>query len=461
MTDGKARVHFIGIGGSSMSGLAKMTRSLGSDVTGSDRTASHKTESLIQAGIPVRIGHAPENVEGADLVVYTAAIPKDNPELSAAREKGIPTMERAAYLGRMMDAYQNVICVSGTHGKTTTTSMCAQMLVGAGEKPTIHIGGELDAVGGGSVVGGQDIFVCEACEYNRSFLSFRPTVAVILNIDEDHLDCYKDIDDIESAFSQFAHKTPMDGTVIGWGDDFRVRRVLEHCDRKTRTFGLQPFNELRAENLTYDEQGHPFFTATLFGHPLMDVQLKVAGEHSVIDALAAIAVAEQLQLPMSSVAKSLGEFTGAYRRFELTGVVDGVKLYTDYGHNPAEIKNALHIAHLQAHNTLWSVWQPHTYSRTKTLFDKFLATFGEADVLLVTDICAAREKDPGDINSGMLIGPLRDRGVNAVLTPTFDDCEAYLRAHWRPGDLVITHGCGDIDLLNEQISLHGDTKEKP
>ena len=459
MTDGKAHVHFIGIGGSSMSGLAKMTRAMGSEVSGSDRTRSHKTEDLQHMGMTIHIGHAPENVDGADLVVYTAAIPEDNPELSAARQRGIPCMERAAYLGRMMDAYQQVICVSGTHGKTTTTSMIAQTFSYCGENPTIHIGGELDAVGGGGVVGGKEFFVCEACEYKRSFLSFHPTVAVILNIDEDHLDYYKDIDDIESAFDEFAHKTPRDGVVIGWGDDFRVRRVLEQSDRRTRTFGLEPFNELRAEDVTYDEQGRAFFTATLFGHPLMDVQLKVAGEHSVVDALACIAVAETMQLPMTQVAQALGQFTGAHRRFELTGVVDGVRLYTDYGHNPAEIRNALHIAALQPHNTLWSVWQPHTYSRTKTLFDQFLTTFGEADKVLITDICAARETDPGDISSDMLIGPLREKGVDAVHTPSFDDTEAYLRAHWQPGDLVITHGCGDIDLLNEQISLHGDTKE--
>lgn len=459
MTDGKVRVHFIGIGGSSMSGLAQMTMALGSIVTGSDRTASHKTENLIEEGIQVAIGHAPENVEGADLVVYTAAIPQDNPELAAAREKGIPTMERAAYLGRMMDAYQEVICVSGTHGKTTTTSMVAQVMVSCGENPTIHIGGVLDAVGGGGIVGRQDTFVCEACEYNRSFLQFHPTVSVILNIDEDHLDCYKDINDIESAFSEFAHKTSHNGVVIGWGDDFRVRRVLENSGRQTRTFGLEPHNEIRAENITYDEQGRAYFTATLFGHPLMDVQLKVAGEHSVVDALAAIAVAEYMQLPMSGVAKALGEFVGAQRRFELTSETDGVKLYTDYGHNPAEIKNALHIASLQPHKTLWSVWQPHTFSRTKTLFDKFVETFDEADHLLITDICAARETDPGDIRTEMLLEPIRKRGVTVTHTPTFDDCEAFLRAHWQPGDVVISHGCGDIDLLNEQIALHGDTKE--
>ena len=252
---------------------------------------------------------------------------------------------------------------------------------------------------------------------------------------------------------------PHYGFVIGCGDDARVRHVLSQLSCRTRTYGIEPQNEIRAENLSYDEVGCACFTATLFGHPLCEVELKVAGEHNVKNALAAIALAEKLSMPMHAVAESLGRFAGAHRRFELTSVTDGVRVYQDYGHNPTEIKNALAIAKLQPHRELWSVWQPHTYSRTKTLFQGFVETFDPVDHLLITDICAARESDPGDISSEMLIAPIRARGVDVHYTPTFDDAEAYLRSHWQPGDLVVTHGCGDIDLLNEQIALHGNTKE--
>ena len=317
----------------------------------------------------------------------------------------------------------------------------------------MHIGGELDFLGG-STRRGKDEFILEACEYNRSFLHFYPTMAVILNIDEDHLDCYKDIDDIEHAFLQFARLSKY---IVGWGDDMRVQRVIAQSGLPHITYGLGEGNTLRPEGLCYDEHGRARFTALWEGRPIGEFALGVPGEANMLDALAAIAVAQSRGLPMEAVSEALRNFRGAHRRNELTSVTDGVKVYTDYGHNPAEIKSALDIAAMEPHKTLWAVWQPHTYSRTKTLFDQFLTTFDKADKLLVTDICAAREKDPGDIRSEMLIGPLRERGVDAVLTPTFDDAEAYLRAHWQAGDVVITHGCGDIDLLNEQIALHGDT----
>lgn len=450
-------VHFIGIGGCSMSGLAGLMRSLGYTVTGSDRDHSHKTDALIEGGIPVAIGHRAESVNGADFIVYTAAIPEDNVERAAARAQGIPEIERSELLGQLMEGYQNAIGISGTHGKTTTTAMMAQVFHEAGVKPTVHIGGELKALGGSTMLGDKEYFIAEACEFAASFLKLNPTVAVLLNIDEDHLDFYRDIEHIEEAFLEFAQRTSEDGYVVGWGDDERVRRVLHRSNRATRTYGLEPHNELRAEDLSYDELGHGRFRATLFGHSLMELELSVPGEHNVLNALAVIAVASLMELPMQRVAEILSRFTGAQRRFELTGIIDGVKLYHDYGHNPAEMKNAIHIAKLQPHRRLFAVWQPHTYSRTKKLFDGFLETFTEADQVVITDICAAREQDPGDIHSAMFIKPLTERGVKVVHTPSFDDAEQYLRANWQPEDLVITLGCGNIDLLNEQIGARGDT----
>lgn len=454
------RVHFIGIGGSSMSGLAPLMVKLGYQVTGSDRDRSHKTDALNGKGIPVAIGHRPENVQGADLIVYTAAIAPENPERMEAERLNIPQIERSELIGQLMEGYKTAIAISGTHGKTTTTAMLSQAMVESLVHPTVHIGGELDALGGSTLLGEKDYFVVEACEFNASFLKFLPTVAVILNIDEDHLDFYKDIDDIERAFLEFAKRTPEDGWCVGCGDDFRVVRVLRTSGRKARTYGMGPENDLKPEKLTYDPEGRASFVATLEGRPLCEVAMTVAGEHNLLNALAVISVAEICGLPLGSVARTLSRFTGAHRRFELTSVTDGVKVYQDYGHNPTEIKNALRIAKLQPHKRLWAVWQPHTYSRTKKLFDGFVETFDDADLVLITDIMAARESDPGDIKSEMLLPPMRARGVDATVTPTFDDTEEYLRAHWQPGDLVITLGCGNIDLLNEQIALHGDTTKR-
>ena len=456
MTDIRSvrRVHMIGVGGSSMSGLAGLLKDEGYEVTGSDRTRSHKTEALEARGVKVLIGHQAENVHGAQLVIYSAAIAADNPERAEAERLGIPQMERCDLIGQLMKGSACAIAVSGTHGKTTTTSMLAQAFLTAGHDPSVHIGGELDFLGG-STRRGKDEFILEACEYNRSFLHFYPTMAVILNIDEDHLDCYKDIDDIEHAFLQFARLSKY---IVGWGDDMRVLRVIRESGLPHTTYGLGEGNTLRPEGLSFDERGRASFTALWEGKPLGAFALGVPGQANLLDALATIAVAHLRGLSMDAVAEALSQFRGAHRRNELTSVTDGVKVFTDYGHNPAEIKSALEIAALEPHKTLWAVWQPHTYSRTKALFDQFLTTFDKADKVLVTDICAAREKDPGDIRSEMLIEPLRAHGVDAVLTPTFDDAEAYLRAHWQEGDVVITHGCGDIDLLNEQIALHGDTK---
>jgi len=443
----------VGVGGSSMSGLAGLLKDEGFIVTGSDRTPSHKTEALERRDIPVKIGHAAENIDGAEVIVYSSAISPDNPERAEAARRGVPEIERCELIGQLMRGSDCAIGVSGTHGKTTTTAMLAQAFLTAGADPTVHIGGELDFLGG-STRRGTGEFILEACEFNRSFLCFYPTVSVILNIDEDHLDCYKNLDEIESAFLEFARLSQY---VVGWGDDERVRRVIQDSGLPHTTYGLGMGNMLVPRDVEWDARGRASFTAVLNGVKLGRFELGVAGKANFLDALAVIAVAALRRLDMALVAKSLREFRGAHRRNELTSVTDGVKVFTDYGHNPAEIKSALEIAALEPHDRLISVWQPHTYSRTKALFSGFLSAFDLADKVLVTDICASREKDPGDIRSEMLIEPLRAHGVDAVLTKTFDDAEKYLRGHWREGDLVITHGCGDIDLLNEQIARNGDT----
>ena len=451
-------VHMIGIGGSSMSGLAEMLLKEGYQVTGSDNANSHAVERLRNMGITVHVGHDAKNIEGAALLIYSAAISPDNPERAAAKEKGIPEMERSTLLGQLMRGHKNAVCVCGAHGKTTTSSMIAETLLECGLDPTVHIGGRLDALGGGSRIGKKDVFVAEACEFHGSFLEMHPTVAVVLNIDADHLDWYGDIEHIEQAFGQFLSLLPDTGLALGWGEDQRVRRLFRSLKCESRTFGLEKTNDYYPENLTYNDTGCPRYDCMFRGEKLARVELKVAGEFNVINSLAAFAASCAAGAEPEKAAESLSRFAGVHRRFELTGIIDGVKMYHDYGHNPPEMKAALSVARMQHPKRLWAVMQPHTYSRVKNLFNDYLTCTRAADFTLVTDIFAAREKDPGDIKAEMVVAGMREHGVDAVHTPTFDDTEKYLRAHWQPGDLVLTMGCGNINLLNEQMQMHGDTK---
>ncbi|MGN0772955.1 MAG: UDP-N-acetylmuramate--L-alanine ligase [Candidatus Ventricola sp.] len=450
------RAHMIGIGGSSMSGLAGMLKKASVIVTGSDSAASYTTKMLEDQGIAVHIGHSAENVRGADLVIYSAAISAENPERAEAARLGIPQMERATLLGQLMEGYAHAINVCGTHGKTTTTSMIAEALLDAGLDPTVHIGGQLDYIGGSTRVGSHETFVVEACEFNASFLQFHPTVAVVTNIEEDHLDFYKDLDDICHAFDRFFALLPENGVCVGNGDDPRVAAALSRLTVKTVTYGMGERNQWRPANLVYSETGCAGFDFAFEGKPVAHVQLQVPGEFNVMHALATMAACVEVGAQPEVVARSLSNFAAPHRRFEYTGTVCGVRLYTDYGHNPAEMRSALENASRQPHGRLFAVMQPHTYSRVKTLFKDYIHCCDLADDILITDIFAAREKDPGDIHATMLVDAIAATGQNVHYTPTFDDAEAYLRAHWQPGDLVITMSCGNIHLLNAQIQQHGD-----
>ena len=448
------RIHLIGIGGSSMSGLAEMLMDEGYEVTGSDRDEGYLIATVRQKGAKVMIGHRAENVHGAKLVCYSAAIHPDNPERREAERLGIPTLERAYLLGQLMAGYPKAVGVCGAHGKTTTTSMLAEMLMENGMDPSIHIGGRLDAVGGSTRVGHSGIFVAEACEFNRSFLRMHPTRALVLNIDADHLDCYRDIDEIEETFGEFLRSVPEDGAAIGNGDDPRVRRQIEKLKCRKIFFGFGEENDWYPANRTEDERGYARFDLMFRGEKKARVRMGVPGDFNVMNGLGAVAAAAELGLAPEKAAASLERFGGAHRRFEKTDEIDGVEIFHDYGHNPAEMRNAVSIARKRCRGQLWAVMQPHTFSRVRALFDDYLTCTAEADHTLVTDICAAREADPGDLNSGMLVRGMKDHGIDAVWTPSFDDTENYLRAHWKKGDLVITMGCGDINMLNAQIHRH-------
>ena len=454
------KIHMIGIGGSSMSGLAEMLLDQGYRVSGSDRDETYLVHFAREKGAEVYIGHRAENVHGADLVVYSAAIGSDNPERVEADRLGIPSIERAYLLGQLMAGCSKAVGVCGAHGKTTVTSMLSQILLENGKDPSIHIGGRLDAVGGSTRVGHGDLFIAEACEYNRSFLHMPPSVAVVLNIDADHLDCYRDIDEIEETFGMYLDLLPSNGIAVGNGDDPRVRRQLGRLSCKTLTFGLCPENDWHPENLEEDDRGYAVFDLVVSGKIRGKVKMGVPGRFNVLNALAAAAAAETVGVSAENSIPSLQRFTGAHRRFELTDTIDGVEVFHDYGHNPTEMRNALSIARKRCKGKLWAVMQPHTFSRVRTLFDQYLTCTGEADYTLVTDICAAREKDPGDLNSGMLVEGMRKNGIDAIWTPSFDDTEKYLRDHWQNGDLVLTMGCGDINLLNDQIHRHESERRK-
>ncbi len=450
------RVHMIGIGGSSMSGLAEMLKNEGYQVTGSDANDSHAAQRLRRLDIPVSIGHHPEEIDGAALVVYSAAIHEEDEERLEAKRLNIPQMERAVLLGQLMEGYKETLCVCGTHGKTTTTAMTAQMLLGMGMDPTVHMGGRLDALGGSTRIGGQDIFVAEACEFNRSFLHMKPTIAILLNIEEDHLDCYGDMEHVEEAFFQFLSLLPENGLVIANAEDERVLRVLEKLPRRAETFGFEK-GDWTAKNITVNDQGLPTFSACLHGKEMAHVTLNVAGDFNILHALCAIAAAKALGGDLEKAAEALTHFVGAHRRFEYTGDIKGMKMYHDYGHNPAEMRSAISVAKLKNRRVI-AVMQPHTYSRVISLFEGYLTCTKEADITLVTEIYGAREKDPGTINSQMLVDGMRKNGINAFLTPTFEDTETWLLENGQEGDLVLTMGCGNINLLNEIMQQHWDER---
>lgn len=447
-------IHLIGIGGSSMSGLAQLLLNKGYRVQGSDRSDGYLMQDVRDAGARVMIGQRAENVRGADLVIYSAAIAKDNPERAEAEKLGIPSLERAELLGQLMESSETPIGVCGAHGKTTTTSMLALILMHCGKDPSIHIGGKLDAVGGSTRVGHSGVFLAEACEFNRSFLHMPCRMAVVLNIDADHLDCYRDLDEIEETFGQFLHMLPNDGVAVGNGDDERVVRQLHRLTCRSVTFGFGADCDYRAADCAEDDQGCFRFSLMKGDAHLTDVVMRVPGRFNADNAMAAMAAAIELGCDPVAAAEAIGQFTGAHRRFEKTGELNGAEMFHDYGHNPAEMRNAVSIARKRCKHTLVAVMQPHTFSRVKSLFDDYLTCTAEADITLVTDICAAREKDPGDINSGMLVDGMRAHGIRAFWTPSFDDTEAWLRAHLQPGDLALTMGCGDINMLNGQIERH-------
>lgn len=445
-------IHFIGIGGISMSGLAEILLKENFTISGSDSKESELTKRLEELGVTVFYGQKASNIiEGIDLVVYTAAIREDNPEFVCAREKNLPMITRAELLGQIMDNYQNSIAVAGTHGKTTTTSMISQILLSANTDPTITVGGILQAIDGNLRVGKSNVFISEACEYTNSFLHFYPRYSIILNVEAEHLDFFKDIHDIRRSFHQFAGNTRADGAVIINGDIPHYEELTEDLQSEVITFGLSEHCDFYPKDISFNEKACATFTAMHHGEEVMTVSLNVPGMHNVSNALAAIALTLDMNLPKESILAGLLAFGGANRRFQYKGQVDGVTIIDDYAHHPTEIRATLTAAANYPHKRLVLVFQPHTYSRTKAFLDDFAEVLSMADMVVLADIYAAREKNIYGITSRDILTKLKEKGTDCYYFPSFEEIEKFLLKNCINGDLLITMGAGDIVNVGEHL----------
>ena len=450
--DAPIHIHFIGIGGISMSGLAEVLLEEGFWISGSDARESALTQRLVSMGARVSYGQRPENITpDIDLVVYTAAIHPDNPEFAAAVSRGIPMLTRAELLGQMMKNYRLPIAVAGTHGKTTTTSMAAEVLLEADRDPTISVGGILPSIGGNIRVGHSDTFITEACEYTNSFLSFFPKIGLILNIDADHLDFFKDIEDIRHSFRKFAQLLPPDGTLIIDGDTPAYEKITEGLPCRVIVYSLHSDADYTAGDISFDQEGCPSFTAFRQGVSAGRFSLRIPGAHNVSNALAVIALADVLGIDADTVRQGFLRFHGADRRFQYKGVFGGVTVIDDYAHHPTEIRATLTAARNYPHRTLWCVFQPHTYTRTKALFQEFAEALSLADKVVLADIYAARETDTLGISSKDLRDAVLSRGTECFYFPSFGEIEAFLKKNCYPGDLLITMGAGDVVNIGENL----------
>ena len=434
-------IHFIGIGGISMSGLAEILLKEGFTVSGSDTKESPLTKKLESEGAHIAYGQCAENITpGIGCVVYTAAINRSNPELIEAVAQKIPMLTRAELLGQLMKNYDTPIAVSGSH-----------ILLEADMDPTISVGGILKAIGGNIRVGSSGTFITEACEYTNSFLHFFPKISVILNIEEDHLDFFKDLEDIRHSFHQFAALLPDDGTLVINGDIKDYPEIYRGLSCNVVTYGSSSDFDYSADNITYDENGHVSFDLILHGEKTDHICLSVTGDHNVSNALSAIAVADLLDIPMAVTKKGLLSFTGTDRRFEYKGEFNGVTVVDDYAHHPTEIEATLKAAQHSPHNSVWCVFQPHTYTRTKAFFHEFAEALSHADHLVLADIYAARETDTLGISSADLAKETAKLGTDTHYYPSFEEIEAFLKENCRPGDLLITMGAGDVVTVGEDL----------
>ena len=445
-------IHMIGIGGVSMSGIAEILKHWGFTVTGSDWAESETTRKLNLDGIHVVIGHDVNMVSKADIVVYTAAIKETDPELIRAKELGIQTVERADFLGLITKAFDNTICVSGTHGKTTTTSMVSMCFLEAGLDPSIQVGADLKAINGNYRIGKSDNFIIEACEYVESFLKFYPKAEIILNIDNDHLDYFKNIENINNAFIKYVKLLPDDGLLVVNSDNDYCAKLHEYTNAKVVSYGIK--NEKAnfvARNITFNKNGFAIFDVYHNNNFYASFELSVPGPHNVLNALACIALCDSYGIAKSDIKSALKKYTGAHRRFEFIGNINGASIYDDYGHHPTEIKATAIALKKKTYNQSWVVFQPHTYSRTKNLLDDFADSLTYFDNIIITDIYAARETNTYNVSSEDIVQKIKDLGRKAIYIKEFDDIVSYLKEHVQKDDIILTLGAGTVTKIGHML----------
>lgn len=436
--DGIKKIHFIGIGGSGMFPLAKILYSQGFEVTGSDIYESDTMEKIEKLGIKVTLNQKKENMQNHDLVVFSAAIKESNPEITAAKEKNIPIIERSVLLGIIFKNYKNSVAVSGTHGKTTTTSMITSVLLDAGKEPTAVIGASLKKINGNSCTGNSDIIVGEACEYVDSFLQLFPSISVITNVDADHLDYFGSLENVKKSFGKFASQTKK--LIIVNGDDDNSRDCVKNVKVKEIFFGMGEDNTYSARNVTYTNMQQAKFDIFKGSEKISHIELTVPGKHNLYNALAAFIVCSELEVPGEVISKSLHEFSGAHRRFEILGKINDITVADDFAHHPTEIKATLNAASKMGFNRVWAVFQPHTYSRTSMLLGDFAEALSIADKVVVSEILPVREVNTYGIHSR----DLTDKIENSIYIPDFEQITEYILKNAKPGDLVLTLGGGNV-----------------
>ena len=437
--ENKRHIHFIGIGGSGMFPLAQILHAKGYYLTGSDNNETDTLQMVREMGIPVTLGQKAENIEGADLIVHTAAIMPDNPELIAARESGVPTIERSVLLGEITAHYSDAVCISGTHGKTTTTSMTTQILLDAGIDPTCVIGGKLPAIHGSGRVGKSPVMVCEACEFVDTFLKLYPDIAVILNIDADHLDYFKTMENLIASFRKFAEKATK--VLIVNGDDLNTQKAVSGLDKRILTFGYAPTNDYYPKNIVHVDGVTLSFDLCRKEEILTRITLHIPGDHNILNAIAACVASHEAGATWEQCAAGLNAFHGAQRRFEVLGKIGGITVADDYGHHPTEIEATLKAAKALPFKRVWAVHQPFTYSRTATLLDDFARVLSHADFVVLSEIMGSREKNTYNIYAKDLAAKIH----GCVWFPDFPEIADYVVKNARPGDLILTLGCGDIN----------------
>lgn len=437
-------IHFIGIGGSGMCPLAEILLSEGFELSGSDCNESDTLERIKQYGIPVYMGHRAENIKDAELLVYTAAVKEDNPELVEAKKRNIPCLERSIMLGIVTRRYNRSIAVSGTHGKTTTTAMIARILIGSGFDPSAVIGGKLPYIGGNSYVGQSDIIVCEACEYVDTFLQLTPFISVILNIDADHLDYFKNLDNIKKSFNKFSKQTT--GLLVLNGDDENTMDAVKDVDLKKLTYGFDSSNDYYAKNLVSNGI-HQTFDLMHGDELFTKIELNVPGKHNVYNALAAITVAIYLGATGNEIRENLSQFSGVHRRFEILGKPRGITVADDFAHHPTELEVTLNSAMQMGFNKVWAIFQPHTFSRTAMLLDDFAQALKIPDKAIISAILPVRETNTYNIYST----DLGAKVPHSVCLDTFDEITQYIKENAQPGDLVLTMGGGNVYMCANQI----------